>query len=119
MPDRILNNEFIAFMSKIIIPALVTTAVAIAIDVKNNITKVSWLTVFMSIIIGLGGAYIMGDFIMENVTVKAVPIAVSGVTLLTEKTFKFFIHKFKIDELLLSVIDLFLGTSLKDKTRSK
>lgn len=119
MPDRILNNEFIAFITKIIIPALITTAIAIAIDVKNNITKVSWITVLMSIIIGLGGSYIFGDMIMENVQSKAVPVAVSAVTLLTEKTFKFFIHRFKVDELIVSIIDLLLGTSLKDKTRSK
>jgi len=105
MPEQILNNEFLKFMTKIIIPATITTAVAIAIDVKNNISKVSWLTIFMSMIIGLGGAYLAGDYIMENLHGGQVTLAVSAVTMLTEKTFKFFLHRLKVDEILQSFFD--------------
>ena len=110
MPEKILNNEFIAFMSKIIIPALITTAVSIAIDVKNNITRVSWLTILMSIIIGFGGAYLCGDMIMERCKGGEIPLAVSAVTMLTEKTFKFVIHKFEFDKFIARMFNLFLGT---------
>lgn len=119
MPDRLLNNEFIAFMSKIIIPALITSAVAIAVDVKNDVSKVSWLTILMSIIIGTGGAYLAGGMLMEKLEGGQLTIAVSITTLLTEKTFKFFIHRFKVDIFLLQIIDAFFGTKLTDKTRSK
>ena len=115
MPEQILNNEFLKFMTKIIIPATITTAVAIAIDVKNNISKVSWLTIFMSMIIGLGGAYLAGDYIMENLHGGQVTLAVSAVTMLTEKTFKFVIHKFEFDKFIARMFNLFLGTELKDE----
>lgn len=113
MPERILNNEFWQFMSKIIIPALVTTAVAIAVEVKNDVSKVSWLTILMSIIIGLGGAWLAGDFIMEKFKGGEIPIAVAIVTSVTEKTFKFLLHKFKVDRILTGIVDQLLGAFIK------
>lgn len=115
MPDKILNNEFIAFMTKIIIPAFITTAVAIAIDVKNDVSKVSWLTIFMSIIIGVGGAWLAGDLIMEKFKGGEIPVAVAIVTSLTEKVFKFIIHKFKVDQVLTAIFDSVFGSFNKTK----
>jgi len=110
MPEHILNSEFMKFLTKIIVPALITTAVAIAIDVKDNVSKVSWLTIMMSVIIGTGGAYLCGDLIMERFKGGEITIAVSLVTTLTEKIFKYFLHKFKVDEFLTSVFNLFIGS---------
>lgn len=109
MPERIFNNEFWQFLTKIIFPAFITTSITIAIDMKNNVSKVSWLTAMMSIIIGVGGAYLAGGFIMEKLTGGQITIAVSVVTLLTEKTFKFFLHKFKVDLFLTALFDGILG----------
>lgn len=78
-------------------------------DLKNNVSKVSWLTASMSVIIGVGGAYLSGNLIMENLKGGQIPIAVSVVTLLTEKTFKFFLHKFKVDLFLTAICDSILG----------
>lgn len=115
MPDRILNNEFWQFMSKIIIPALVTTAVAVAVEVKNDVSKVSWLTILMSVTIGLGGAYLAGDLIMDKFKGGEIPIAVAVVTSLTEKTFKFLLHKFKVDQILTSLFRVFFPSQDKDE----
>lgn len=109
MPDIILNTEFWQFMSKIIIPAFITAAVAIAVDVKNDVSKVSWLTILMSIIISLGGAYLCGDLIMEKFKGGEIPIVVAVVTSLTEKTFKFLLHKLKVDKFLTAIFDGILG----------
>ena len=110
MPDRIfLNSEFWQFMTKIIIPSFITTAVAVAIDVKNDISKVSWLTILMSVIIGVSGAYLCGDLIMEKCTGGEIPVAVAVVTSLTEKTFKFLLHKLKVDQILTAFFDAAIG----------
>lgn len=115
MPERIINNEFWQFVTKIIIPAFITTTITIAIDMKNNVSKVSFLTAFMSVIIGVGGAYLMGDYIMEKMQGGQITIAVSVVTLLTEKTFKFFLHKLKVDQILTDIFDAIIGVFLKNK----
>lgn len=110
MPERILNTELWQFMSKIILPAFITTAVAIAVDVKNDVSKVSWLTILMSVIIGLGGAYLSGDIIMEKFQGGEIPVAVAIVTSLTEKTFKFLLHRLKVDQVLTTIFESFFGS---------
>lgn len=109
-----LNSEFWQFMTKIIIPAFITTTIAIAIDMKNNVSKVSFLTAFMSIVIGVGGAYLCGDLIMEKMEGGQVTVCVSVVTLLTEKTFKFFLHKLKVDQILTAFFDSIIGIFSKN-----
>lgn len=101
-------------MSKIIIPALITTAVAIAVDVKNDVSKVSWLTILMSIIIGTGGAYLAGGVLMEKLQGGQLTIAVSITTLLTEKTFKFLLHKLKVDQLIMQMINSVIGNKTEN-----
>lgn len=115
MPERLLNNEFWQFMSKIIIPAFITTAITIAVDVKNDVSKVSWLTILMSVIIMLGGAYLSGDLIMEKFKGGQVPIAVAVVTSITEKTFKFLLHKLKVDQILTALFDSVISIFAKSK----
>lgn len=105
MPERILNNEFLQFLTKIMIPAIITTAVAVAVDVKNDVSKVSWLTIMMSFIIGCGGAWLAGDYIIERFKGGELTLVVAIVTSLTEKTFKFIIHKLKVDQILTSIFD--------------
>ena len=119
MPEKILNNEFIAFMSKIIIPAFITVAIATAIDVKNDVSKVSWITVFMSFIIGVGGAYLAGDLIMEKYQGGEIPVAVAIVTSLTEKTFKYLLHKLKVDQFIAAIFDAIFGAISGNKNNKK
>lgn len=64
------------------------------------------LNALLSFIIGIFGAWIFSGIIFENFKGGAITIAVSAVTLLTEKTAKFIMYRFDIDLLLTSIIEL-------------
>lgn len=113
MPDRIINSELWQFFTKIIVPSFITVGVMTAIDMKNDVSKVSWLTTTIALTIGLGGSYLAGDFILAKVSPECVTLAASGVTLVTEKTFKFFIHKLKVDALIMRLVDSVIGSTEK------
>lgn len=115
MPERFLNNELWQFLTKITFPAFITVGVMTAIEMKNNVSKVSWLTTSIALVIGLGGSYLCGDYILAKVPSECVTLAASGVTLVTEKTFKFFLHKFKVDQFLTAIFDGILGMFTKSK----
>lgn len=113
MPERFLNNDIWQFLIKIMFPSFITVGVMTAIDMKNDVSKVSWLTTTIALTIGLGGSYLAGDFILAKVSPECVTLAASGVTLITEKTFKFFIHKLKVDTLIMRLIDSVIGSTEK------
>ena len=107
MPERIINNEFYIFLTKIIFPAFLAIGVKIAIEMKKNKTKVSFLNIFLSMLIGVGGAYFSSSSILKNCDPENVPIAIALIAITSEKIGEFFIFKLNIDLFLTALIDGF------------
>jgi len=107
-----MQQEFSELFVKVLFPAFLTVAVGVAIEVKNDKSKVSMLNAFLSFVIGVSGAYLASGFIAENFKGGAFTIVVCTTTLLTEKTVKFFMNKFNVDLFLTTMMD-FLYEKLK------
>lgn len=105
MPEKVLQEEFSELFIKILFPAFLTVAVGVAIEMKNDKSKVSTLNAFLSFIIGIFGAYLFSGIIFENFTGGAVTLAVSAVTLLAEKIAKFVMYKLNIDVFLTAIVE--------------
>jgi hypothetical protein len=107
MPDRIINNEFYIFLTKIIFPAFLAVGVKISIEMKKNKAKVSFLNILLSMIIGVGGAYLSSSLVLKNVSSENVPIAIALIAITSEKIGEFFIYKLNIDSFLTAIIEGF------------
>jgi hypothetical protein len=105
MPDKLVQQEFSELFIKILFPAFLTVAVGVAIEMKNDRTKVSILNAFLSFVIGVSGAYLASGFIAENYQGGKFTIIVCTVTLLTEKTVKFMMNELKVDVFLTAVAE--------------
>lgn len=105
MPDKLVQQEFSELFIKILFPAFLTVAVGVAIEMKNDRTKVSVLNAFLSFVIGVSGAYLASGFIAENFKGGSFTIVVCTVTLLTEKTVKFMMTQFNIDIFLTAMVE--------------
>lgn len=116
MPDKLVQQEFSELFIKILFPAFLTVAVGVAIEMKNDRTKVSVLNAFLSFVIGVSGAYLASGYIAENYQGGKFTIIVCTVTLLTEKTVKFIMNKFDIDVFLTAILD-YLYQKLKNFLR--
>ena len=105
MPDKLVQQEYSELVTKILLPAFITVAVGVAVEMKNNRHKVSVLSVILSIVIGLGVAYLFSGVILENCKGGNIIIFAGLVTSLSEKIFKFFMYKFNIDIFLTAIAE--------------
>lgn len=106
MPEKLVQEEFSELFIKILFPAFLTVAVGVAIEMKNDKSKVSVFSASLSFVIGVFGAYIFSGIILENLKGGSATLAVSAVTLLTEKIAKFIMYKFNIDVFLSAIVDI-------------
>jgi len=107
MPERIVNNEFYVFLTKIIFPAFLAVGIKIAIEMKKNKTRVSFFNIFLSMLIGVGGAWLSSDIVLRNCETQNVPIAIALIAITSEKIGDFIIYKLNIDMFLTAVVDGF------------
>lgn len=91
-------EEGYSLLVKIIIPSLIAISVKLAIQIKNG--KTSWMNALMSIIIGVGCAYLSGDLIIDKFSENMAPIVIGVVTITGEKIAFWIMYKFNIDALM-------------------
>jgi hypothetical protein len=105
MPDKLVQNEFSELVTKILFPAFLTVAVGVAIEMKNNKNNVSILSVFLSLVIGLGVAYLFSGVLLENFKGGSLILCAGFITSVGEKLAKFVLYKFNVDIFLMVVAD--------------
>jgi len=105
MPERIINNELYVFLTKIIFPAFLAIGVKIAIEMKKNKTKVSFLNIFLSMVIGVGGAYFSSSSVLKNCSPENVPIVIALIAITSEKIGEFMIYKLNVDLFLTAIFE--------------
>ena len=115
MPDKILQNEFYIFLTKIIFPAFLAVGVKIAIEMKKNNFKVSFFNICLSMLIGVGGAYISSDFVIKNVAQDYISVIIALIAITSEKIGEFLIYKLNVDLFLTAFIDSFISILTKKK----
>jgi len=106
MPDKYLQSELYIFFTKIIIPAFVAVGVKVAIEMKTNKVKTSIFNVILSIIIGVGGAYLTSGIIQKECSIETVPAVVALVAIMSEKIGQWIIYKLNLDNFLTALADV-------------
>lgn len=107
MPDRLLQNELYQFFIKILFPAFLAVGVKIAIEMKKTKSKVTLLNVMLSLLIGVGGAYLSSSWVLATFDKEYISIIIALIAILSDKIGEFLIYKMNIDIFLTAVIDGF------------
>ena len=107
MPEKIINSELYIFLTKIIFPAFLAVGVKIAIEMKKNKSKISLFNVTLSMLIGVGSAYISSSFIMKNFSSENIPIVIALIAITSEKIGEFLIYKLNVDLFLTAIVEGF------------
>ena len=107
MPERIINNEFYIFLTKIIFPAFLAVGIKIAIEMKKNKSRVSFFNIFLSMLIGVGSAWLSSDIVLTNCDTQNVPIVIALIAITSEKIGEFIIYKLNVDMFLTAIVDGF------------
>lgn len=107
MPEKFVQSEFYIFLTKIIFPAFIAVGVKIAIEMKKSKNKVTLFNIALSMIIGVGGAYLSSDLVMNNCDKNNVPIIIALVAITSEKIGEFLIYKLNIDLFLTAIFEGF------------
>jgi hypothetical protein len=76
--------------------------------------KTSLLNVLLSLLIGIGGAYISSDVILDTFQAKYISIVIAIVAIISDKIGEWLIFKFKVDIFLTSLVEVFIS-ALKQK----
>tara|TARA_R110000782_G_scaffold97449_1_gene182365 strand:- start:565 stop:921 length:357 start_codon:yes stop_codon:yes gene_type:complete len=106
MQDKI-TQENSEFFVKILFPAFLAVGVKIAIEMKKNKTRVTFFNILLSMIIGVGGAYLSSGYILKNCNDENIPILIALIAITSEKIGEFLIFKLNIDVFLTSIFDGF------------
>jgi len=109
MPERILQNEYYIFLTKIIFPAFVAIGIKIAIEMKNSNTRTSLFNIMLSMIIGVGGAYVSSGVVQRLIDTDYIPAVIAIIAIISEKIGEFLIYKLNIDTFLTAFIDGFFN----------
>lgn len=117
MPEKVLTSEFYTMLSKIIFPAFLAVGVKLAIEMKKNKTKISFFNIGLSMLIGVGGAYISSGLVQKNCTSEYVPIAIALIAITSEKIGEFLIYKLNVDIFLTALVDTFFDAILKTRRK--
>lgn len=105
MPERIVNSELYIFLTKIIFPAFLAVGVKLAIEMKKNKSKISFFNIFLSMLIGVGGAYFSSGVVLKNFSPENVPIVIALIAITSEKIGEFIIYKLNVDLFLTALVE--------------
>lgn len=105
MPEKILQNEFYIFLVKFIFPAFVAVGIKLAIEMKKNNSRISWFNVVLSMIIGVGGAWLSSGVVQKLIQSDFIPVVIAVIAILSEKIGEFLIYKFNVDLFLTAIVD--------------
>lgn len=107
MPEKIQNSEIYQFLIKVILPAVLAVTVKIAIEMKTDKGKVSALNIILSMLIGVGGAYLASPIIIKNCPPDYLPLSIALVAMSTEKIGAWVIYKLNFDVFLTALVNGF------------
>ena len=95
MPERFkIHPEIIDYIAKVILPALAAISIKIALEMKYK--KISLMSAFLSLVIGVLTASLTGSFILKEFPDHAT-IIISLVAISSEKITHWFIFKVNIN----------------------
>lgn len=115
MPDKLLSNDTV----KLIFPAFVAVAVKIAIEMKKNNTRMSFLNICLSMLIGVGGAWLSSGLVQKHFGPEYIPVAIAVIAIMSEKIGEWLIYKFNVDIILGAFVNLALDYLTKINTKRK
>lgn len=111
MPERFkIHPEIIDYIAKVILPALAAISIKIAIEMKYK--KISLMSAFLSLIIGVLTAYITGGVILKEFP-EYPSIAISLVAISSEKIAHWFIFKLNLNVTLDKILEAFTEMIIK------
>lgn len=113
MPEKFADNEIYIFITKIIFPAFLAVGVKLAIEMKKNKTKISFFNIALSMLIGVGGAYISSGLVQKNCDPEFIPVVIALIAITSEKIGEFLIYKMNVDLFLTAILDTFFDSILK------
>lgn len=113
MPDKFANSEVYIFITKIIFPAFLAVGVKLAIEMKKSKTKISLFNIALSMLIGVGGAYISSGLVQKQCDEEYIPVVIALIAITSEKIGEFLIFKLNIDLFLTAIVETFFDTILK------
>jgi uncharacterized membrane protein len=117
MPERFTQSDVFQFFIKIIFPAFLAVGLKIAIEMKKTKSKISFLNVFLSMLIGVGGAYLSSRWVQSAFNEDFIPIVIALIAITSDKIGEFLIYKLNVDGFLTALIDAFIDniTNIKKK----
>lgn len=107
MPERFQQTELYIFLTKIIFPAFLAVGVKLAIEMKRSKNKISLLNVVLSMLIGVGGAYLASGVVIHNCKEEHVPLAIALIAMSSEKIGGWIIFKLNFDTFLTALFEGF------------
>lgn len=104
-------------LQEILFTAFLAVGVKIAIEMKRKKSKISILSIVLSMIIGVGTAYITSGLVINHFSNEWLTIVIAVVAILSEKIGEFLIYKFNVDVFLSAIVDVVLSTITKNKDK--
>ena len=104
-------------IQEILFTAFLAVGVKIAIEMKRTKSKISILNIVLSMIIGVGTAYLSSDLVLKHFRNEWLAIVIAVIAILSEKIGEFLIYKFNVDIFLSAIIDVVLSTITKSRNK--
>lgn len=104
-------------LQEILFTAFLAVGVKIAIEMKRTKSKISILNIVLSMIIGVGTAYLTSELVIKHFSNEWLAIVIAVVAILSEKIGEFLIYKFNVDVFLSAIIDVVLSSITKSKEK--
>ena len=104
-------------LQEILFTAFLAVGVKIAIEMKRTKSKISILSIVLSMIIGVGTAYLTSGLVIKYFSNEWLTIVIAVVAILSEKIGEFLIYKFNVDVFLSAIVDVVLSTITKSRNK--
>ena len=104
-------------LQEILFTAFLAVGVKIAIEMKRTKSKISILNIVLSMIIGVGTAYLTSELVIKHFSDEWLAIVIAVVAILSEKIGEFLIYKFNVDVFLSAIVDVVLSSITKSKKK--
>ena len=104
-------------LQEILFTAFLAVGVKIAIEMKRSKSKISIFNIVLSMIIGVGTAYLSSGLVLKYFRNEWLAIVIAIIAILSEKIGAFLIYKFNVDIFLSAIIDVVLSTITKSRNK--
>lgn len=115
MSEKLINNDFVTFFTRVLLPAIIAVGMKIAIEVKILKTKVTLFNIFLSMFVGLGMAYLSSDLVMNNFEKEQVSLVFALIAITSEKIVAYLILKMNVDAFMSAILNMVFDTILKHR----